>query len=146
VQKRVASDPAFGEALLREDIDSVLAGDVDTGKAILRDYIKATVGFEKLGEATGSVYSDPSAWRTESGYRLSASRDVQLRAIFLKQRSPLNRKHGKRQITARRNGSGRATAWSQAGLNPLWLRLAGPCAAFLFPRQVQSTDGQLYPK
>jgi hypothetical protein len=31
-----------------------IAGDVDTGKAILRDYIKATVGFEKLGEATGT--------------------------------------------------------------------------------------------
>ena len=52
VQKRIASDPAFGEALLREGIDTLLAGDVDTGKAILRDYIKATVGFEKLGEAT----------------------------------------------------------------------------------------------
>jgi hypothetical protein len=52
VQKRVASDPAFGEALLREGIDTMLAGDVDAGKAILRDYIKATVGFEKLGEAT----------------------------------------------------------------------------------------------
>jgi hypothetical protein len=54
VQKRVASDPAFGEALLREGIDTLLAGDVDTGKAILRDYIKATVGFEKLGQATGT--------------------------------------------------------------------------------------------
>jgi hypothetical protein len=32
----------------------MLAGDVDTGKAILRDYIKATVGFEKLGVATGT--------------------------------------------------------------------------------------------
>ena len=31
-----------------------LAGDIDTGKAILRDYIKATIGFEKLGEATGT--------------------------------------------------------------------------------------------
>ena len=54
VQKRVASEPAFGEALLREGIDTMLSGDVDTGKAILRDYIKATVGFEKLGEATGT--------------------------------------------------------------------------------------------
>jgi hypothetical protein len=54
VQKRVASDPAFGDALLREGIDTMLAGDVDTGKAILRDYIKATVGFAKLGEATGT--------------------------------------------------------------------------------------------
>ena len=32
----------------------MLTGDVDTGKAILRDYIKATIGFEKLGEATGT--------------------------------------------------------------------------------------------
>ena len=54
VQRNVAADPAFGEALLREGIDTMLTGDVDTGKAILRDYIKATVGFEKLGEATGT--------------------------------------------------------------------------------------------
>ena len=54
VQKRVARDPAFRDALLREGVDSLLAGDVDTGKAILRDYIKATVGFEKLAAATGT--------------------------------------------------------------------------------------------
>ena len=52
VQRNVAADPAFGEALLREGIDTMLTGDVDSGKAILRDYIKATIGFEKLGEAT----------------------------------------------------------------------------------------------
>ena len=49
VQRRVADDSAFAEALLREGIDTMLTGDVETGKAILRDYIKATVGFEKLG-------------------------------------------------------------------------------------------------
>jgi DNA-binding phage protein len=54
VQRHVAEDPAYAEALLREGIDTMLAGDVDTGKAILRDYIKATIGFEKLGEATGT--------------------------------------------------------------------------------------------
>ncbi len=54
VQSRVARDPEFAAALLREGIDTMLTGDVDTGKAILRDYIKATVGFEKLGEATGT--------------------------------------------------------------------------------------------
>ena len=52
VQRRVADDSAFADALLREGIDALLAGDVDAGKAILRDYIKATVGFEKLAEAT----------------------------------------------------------------------------------------------
>ena len=53
-QENVARDPAFAEALLREGIDTMLAGDVDTGKAILRDYINATIGFEKLGKATGT--------------------------------------------------------------------------------------------
>ncbi len=52
VQKHVSTDPAFAEALLREGIETMLGGDVDTGKAILRDYIKATVGFEQLGHAT----------------------------------------------------------------------------------------------
>jgi DNA-binding phage protein len=54
VQKHAADDPAFAEALLREGVETMLSGDVDTGKAILRDYIKATVGFEKLGKATGA--------------------------------------------------------------------------------------------
>jgi DNA-binding phage protein len=54
VLRHVAADPAFAEALLREGVDTMLAGDIDTGKAILRDYIKATIGFEKLGEATGT--------------------------------------------------------------------------------------------
>ncbi len=30
----------------------MLAGDIDTGKTILPDYIKATIGFEKLGATT----------------------------------------------------------------------------------------------
>ena len=53
VRRRVADDPACGGALLREGIDIMLTGDLDTGTAIRRDHIKATVGFEKLGEATG---------------------------------------------------------------------------------------------
>jgi DNA-binding phage protein len=54
VQKRVGEEPEFETVLLREGVDTMLTGDIDTGKAILRDYIKATVGFEKLGEATGT--------------------------------------------------------------------------------------------
>ncbi len=54
VLARVQADPAFRDALLKEGIETLLAGDVDGGKAILRDYIKATVGFEQLGAETGS--------------------------------------------------------------------------------------------
>ena len=51
--KRIAHDPSFGVALLGEGVGSSLAGDVDTGKAILCDTIKATV-VGKLGGATGT--------------------------------------------------------------------------------------------
>ncbi|HRH88508.1 MAG TPA: transcriptional regulator [Rubrivivax sp.] len=51
---RIQADPKFRDALLEEGIETLLAGDVDSGKAILRDYIKATVGFEQLGAETGS--------------------------------------------------------------------------------------------
>jgi DNA-binding phage protein len=52
VERQVKDDRKFAEALLREGVDAMLSGDLDTGKTIMRDYIKATVGFEKLGEAT----------------------------------------------------------------------------------------------
>jgi hypothetical protein len=52
VERQVKDDRKFAEALLREGIDAMLSGDLDTGKTIMRDYIKATVGFEKLGKAT----------------------------------------------------------------------------------------------
>ena len=54
VQARVLADPAFREALLREGVETMLGGDVDGGKAILRDYINATVGFQQLGVETGA--------------------------------------------------------------------------------------------
>jgi DNA-binding phage protein len=52
VKARAARDPAFRIALLRESAESLLSGDVETGKALLRDYINATIGFEALAKAT----------------------------------------------------------------------------------------------
>ena len=52
VQARIAREPKFRKELLREGVECLLAGDLDTGKAILRDYINATIGFEELGYLT----------------------------------------------------------------------------------------------
>lgn len=52
VQARAARDPAFREELLKEGVECLLAGDVDAGKIVLRDYINATMGFEELGLLT----------------------------------------------------------------------------------------------
>jgi hypothetical protein len=50
IYARAKKDAAYRESMLTEAIDCLLAGDVETGKTILRDYINATIGFENLGE------------------------------------------------------------------------------------------------
>ena len=50
VKARAERDAAFREALLTEAIELLLAGEVEPGKAILRDYINATIGFEQLAD------------------------------------------------------------------------------------------------
>jgi len=52
VKNRIERDPTFREELLKEGIECLLVGDMDTGKAILRDYINATIGFDALGTVT----------------------------------------------------------------------------------------------
>jgi DNA-binding phage protein len=52
IQARVQRDPVFREELLKEGIQCLLAGEMDVGKAILRDYIKATMGFAELSSLT----------------------------------------------------------------------------------------------
>src|SRR5216684_4233138 len=54
IKARAERDVAFREALLTEAIEQLLAGNLDLGKAVLRDYINATVGFERLAKATGT--------------------------------------------------------------------------------------------
>lgn len=52
IQMRARRDAGFGETLLKEAVDALLAGEVDVGKTVLRDYINATVGFDKLATVT----------------------------------------------------------------------------------------------
>jgi DNA-binding phage protein len=52
VQARLARDAAYRRELLREGVECLLGGDLDTGKAILRDYINATIGFGGLSTVT----------------------------------------------------------------------------------------------
>jgi DNA-binding phage protein len=47
---RAKKDKKFGEVMLSEAITELLSGDMDTSKAILRDYINATITFEALSK------------------------------------------------------------------------------------------------
>ena len=48
VYERAQRDAGFRKALLTEAMNAYLGGDEATGKAVLRDVINATIGFEQL--------------------------------------------------------------------------------------------------
>ena len=45
-------DPDFRQALLREAVECVVNGDFATAKAVLRNYVNATLGFQHLEKRT----------------------------------------------------------------------------------------------
>jgi hypothetical protein len=49
VYRRAQQDAGFRRALLTESLNAYLSGDEAMGKAILRDVVNATIGFERLG-------------------------------------------------------------------------------------------------
>jgi len=53
IKSRAARDASFRRARLQEGVECLLDGDTPTGKAVLRDYINATVGFETLAYDLG---------------------------------------------------------------------------------------------
>ncbi len=52
IRARAERDVDFRQALLREAVECVISGDLATGKAVLRDYVNATVGFQNLEKRT----------------------------------------------------------------------------------------------
>ena len=56
VRDRAQREPAFRRALLQEAVEQMLAGDVETGKSLIRNYINATVGFQALAQ---TVHTPP---------------------------------------------------------------------------------------
>ena len=53
IKAKIESDPEFREALFQEAVQTLIEGDVDTARTVLRDFINATIGFPALGKATG---------------------------------------------------------------------------------------------
>ena len=52
IRARAQRDAAFRQALLRESVECILNGDLETGKSVLRDYVNATTGFQDLETRT----------------------------------------------------------------------------------------------
>ena len=53
VQDRIRSDPEFRELMLSGTVECLLAGEIAVARIKLRDYVIATVGFDRLGALMG---------------------------------------------------------------------------------------------
>jgi len=53
ILNRAASDAGFRRQMLTEAVNELLAGDLEAGKAMLRDYVNATITFDSLAKETG---------------------------------------------------------------------------------------------
>ena len=53
IKSQLQQSEGFRRALLREAVGSMIAGDLEAGKSVLRKYINGTVGFLKLGNDLG---------------------------------------------------------------------------------------------
>jgi DNA-binding phage protein len=61
IRERAQTDQAFRQGLLREGLELINTGDFATGRAMLRSYINATIGFPRLAAAVD--ISSPSLQR-----------------------------------------------------------------------------------
>ena len=95
VAARARRDPKFRHALFTEALNACLAGDMKTGKKVLRDLINATVGFERLAAqvkrprksvhrmlaprgnpSTGNFFGIVKALQRKTGVRLRVTADL----------------------------------------------------------------------
>jgi len=53
VREQLQASAGYRRAYLREGIGCMIAGDIEMGKLVLRDYINGTIGFIALGNALG---------------------------------------------------------------------------------------------
>jgi DNA-binding phage protein len=60
IMKRASRDEQYRKGLLAEAVNELLEGNLDVGKAVLRDYINATITFptlaEKLNKSSKSIH------------------------------------------------------------------------------------------
>jgi hypothetical protein len=78
VASRLVGDPSFSAGLLRQSVEAMLADDMDTNTTVLRDYIKATIGFPALGKGVGTPAKldpdVPTERQSEGGQSVQGSR------------------------------------------------------------------------
>jgi hypothetical protein len=74
---RIERDPKFRQALFQEAVQTLIEGEVETAKSVLRDCINATIGFPALAKAT-RMPPTPA-----SGIEIAATTGIRWRLAFI---------------------------------------------------------------
>jgi DNA-binding phage protein len=53
MKEMVADNPTMAAEMLEDAINTILAGELDEGRLLLRQYVNATIGFKELAQRTG---------------------------------------------------------------------------------------------
>ena len=93
VMARAGRDARFREKLFTEAMNAFLGGDTGTGRAIMRDLVNATIGFEELGR---EVHKPSKSLHRMLGPRGNPSTDNFFRIVRTLQR----RTHTRLKVTA----------------------------------------------
>lgn len=64
IKAMIEENPELGAEMLEEAINSLLSGELDEGRLLLRQFVNATMGFKELAERTGKL--DKNLMRTLS--------------------------------------------------------------------------------
>jgi len=128
VLARLKRDADFRAALLREGIDVLLGGEFEIAKEVFRDYVNATMGFDKLSKQVGIPPKSLMRMLSRSGNpqmknlfaviaALQAHAGIELHvAEIAPPRAPKRSKARKRAATAPPPAYPQAEAAAQGGL------------------------------
>lgn len=67
VKARADRDPKFRAALLQEAVGALVGGELGLGKQLLRNYIKATAGFDAVSKSIGVAPKSLMRMLSDSG-------------------------------------------------------------------------------
>ena len=67
VVQMAQDDPEFRVGLLTEAVECITNNEVDIAKSLLRDYVNATIGFQRLGEIIDKTPSNLMRMLSDNG-------------------------------------------------------------------------------
>ncbi|WP_442510024.1 DNA-binding protein [Novipirellula sp. SH528] len=107
IKKRADQDPQFRIGMLQDAAEAFLTGEPDLGRLLLRDYVKATIGFEGLAKGLGDI-NPTSLMRMLSAKGNPSSKNLSAIMAFLQEHEGVSFDVVSRSVSSRKRKLGKA--------------------------------------